>query len=127
MAQLHEKHESLWLIAAPLGIWALHLVLAYSTAAVWCAKAVDRSGPLAAARIAIGVYSAVALLAVFWLGWRGWRRHRLGEKPATPPYDRDTREDRYRFLGYVTVLLSGLAAIAIVYETAVIVFIRSCR
>lgn len=125
MAELHEKHESLWVIAAPLGIWALHFVLAYSTAAVWCGKVVGRSGPLAAARIAIGVYSAVALVAVLWLAGRSWRRHRLGGKSA--PHDQDTREDRYRFLGHVTLLLSGLSAIAIVFETAVIVFIRSCR
>jgi hypothetical protein len=123
MTKPSEKHENLWLIAAPLGIWAVHFVLAYSTAAIWCARAVDRDGSLSGARIAIAVYSAVALIAVGWLGWRGWRRHH----PVKPPYDQDTSADRYRFLGHVTLLLSGLSALAIACETLVIAFIGSCR
>ena len=125
MADLPEKDENLWLIAASPAIWAVHFLLAYGTAAVWCAKFAGADGSLTTARIAIAIYTAVALAAIGWIGWRGHRRHRLGS--ASAPHDRDTPADRHRFLGYVTLLLSGLSAIAILYEALAIAFIGSCR
>lgn len=127
MAELPEHEESLWGVAAAPAMWALHFVLAYGTAALWCGKLGPRDGSLTPARIAIGIYTVIALVAVVWIGWRGYKRHSLGGAQPGVPHDRDTPEDRHRFLGFTTLLLAGLSALAIIYEALVIILIRSCR
>jgi hypothetical protein len=121
---LHEEHESLWVVIAAPAIWALHFGLCYGTAAIWCAR-VAPAGPLGNVRIAIGVYTVVALAAIAFLFWHGWSRHRLGNAPL--PHDADTPEDRHRFLGFTTMLLSGLSLVATVYVAMAAVFIETCQ
>jgi hypothetical protein len=104
--------------------WAAHFLLSYATAAIWCAKVVGPGGSLATVRMAIFCYSLAALAVVVFIGWIGYRRHSLGQ--ATLPHDDDTPEDRHRFLGLATFLLSALSAVAIVFEALVIVFIDRC-
>jgi hypothetical protein len=122
---LSEKRESLWRLVASPAIWALHFLLCYGTAAVWCAKYALPDEPLTPVRIAIGVFTILALVPVALIGWAGYRRHRLpgGQRSHAA----DTPEDRHRFLGFATLLLSGLSSIAILYEALAAVFIRSCR
>ena len=96
--RLPEANESLWLLTASPVIWAAHFLLCYGTAAVWCAKVVGLGGPLDSARIAIGVYTALALAAIGIIGWNGHHRHSFGQ--ANLPHDDDTPEDRHRFLGH---------------------------
>jgi hypothetical protein len=50
--------------------------------------------------------------------------HTLGH--AALPHDDDTPEDRQRFLGFATLLLSVLSAVAVIYAAAVVVFIERC-
>jgi hypothetical protein len=119
-----EAKESLWLLTASPIIWAAHFLLCYTTAAVWCAKVVGLGGPLDSARIAIGVYTALALAAIGVIGWIGYHRHSFGQ--ANLPHDDDTPEDRHRFLGFATLLLSALSGVAVVYAAIVAVFVRSC-
>ena len=121
MARLPERIESLWLLAAPPSIWAAHFMLSYITAAVWCAKI---GGSLAEVRTAIGVYTAVALIGIGLTSWRGLRRHQSGE--ATVPHDFDSPEDRYRFLGFASLLLSALSFVATIYVALVAIFNKSC-
>ena len=119
-----ERNLELWMLAASPATWALHFMACYLTAAIWCAKVgriASAQPPLATA---IAVYTAIALLAIAAIGARGWRRHRLGEEP--PPHDDDTPEDRHRFLGWATFLLSTLSAIAVCYSALVGIFLRSC-
>jgi hypothetical protein len=123
--KVEEEHANLWTLAFPPIVWAVHFLLSYCTAAVWCAKFAGTSGALGTARIAIAVYTAAALAALLISGARGYRRQSLGNERA--PHDRDTPEDRYRFLGYAAMLLSGLSAIAVCYAALVVVFIRSCE
>ena len=92
-----------WLAAAPV-IWAVHFLLCYGVAAVYCAKV---GGSLGVARAAIAIFTAAALAALALVAW-GARR----------------RADR--FVGRLTLLVSGLAAIAVVYEALAAVFIGSC-
>jgi hypothetical protein len=120
-----EDNESLWSLAAPPLVWAAHFMASYITAAIWCAKLGGTDGSLASVRIAIGVYTVVALIAVGLLGWRGFRRHRAGA--SSLPHDADTAEDRHRFLGFAAMLLSGLSAVAILYAALVPLLIGSCR
>lgn len=122
--QLPEAKESLWLLTASPVIWAAHFLLCYGTAAVWCAKVVGAGGSLETARIAIFIYTLVALAAIGVIGWIGYRRHSFAK--ADVPHDDDTPEDRHRFLGFATFLLSALSAVAVIYAALVAVFVRSC-
>jgi hypothetical protein len=124
MSQTAEQHQSLWLLAASPIVWAAHFLLCYITAAIWCEKVVSPSGALMTVRVTIAVYTAVALAAIGVIGWIGYRRHSYGS--ADLPHDDDTPEDRHRFLGFSTLLLSALSAVAVVYAALVAVFIRSC-
>ncbi|HKO50579.1 MAG TPA: hypothetical protein VJV79_22805 [Polyangiaceae bacterium] len=123
--RLPEKHESLWLLAAPLLVWAGHFLLSYVTAAVWCAKLGARFGGLGPARSALFVYTGLALLGIAWLGVIGYKHHRRAEK--TTSHAEDTPEDRHAFIGLATVLLAGLSAIAVVYSGLPALLIGSCR
>lgn len=120
-----ERQESLWWLAASPTIWALHFLASYITVAIWCAKAAPRDGALGAARDAVFVYTAVALLGIAAVGVRAYRRHTYGT--ATVPHDFDTRADRHRFLGFATLLLSGLSFVGVVYVVIPVLYLESCR
>jgi hypothetical protein len=124
MTATAEKNQSLWLLTASPVIWAAHFLLCYATAAIWCAKVAGLGGPLGTARIAIAMYTVLALGAIGVIGWIGYRKHSFGH--ATLPHDDDTPEDRHRFLGFATLLLSGLSAVGVIYAALIIFFVRSC-
>ncbi len=125
MTETAEKNQSLWLLTASPTIWAAHFLLCYITASIWCAKVVGAGGSLQSVRVAIAVYTVLALAGIGFLGWSGYRKHSFGN--AALPHDDDTPEDRYRFLGFATLLLSALSAVAVIYAALVAVFIRSCH
>lgn len=120
-----ERPLHLWGLAAAPTVWALHFLLSYGTAAVWCAKVAGRDASLAGARVAIAAYTVAALAAIGAVGWSGLRRHRLDGEPA--PHDDDTPQDRHRFLGLATALLAALSAVATLYSALAVAFFRSCR
>lgn len=124
-ATLRERNESLWRLVVSPTIWATHFMLSYVTAAIWCARYTTRDGSLAPVRTAIIVYTVLALAGIAWNGWNGWRRHRFGD--AAVPHDDDTPEDRHRFMGFATMLLASLSAVATIYASLVVVFVRTCR
>lgn len=123
--QLEEEHESLWRLAFPPLIWALHLLLSYCTAAIYCEKFAERAAPLDVVRVAVFAYTGIALAAIGFVGLRGYQRHRYGD--STTPHDFDTPEDRHRFLGFASFLLAGISAVAVVYQALPAIFIGSCR
>lgn len=125
MTHLPEKNESLWLLTVSPTIWAAHFLASYVTAAVYCAKAAGPGDSLWPVRVAIAMYTAVALAGIGVTAWVGWRRHDRG--PDAAPHDIDTPESRHRFLGFATLLLSGLSAVATVYEALPAVFLESCH
>lgn len=124
-ADVRERALELWMVAASPVIWSLHFLLCYATAAIWCAKVAGGGGPLAGARVAIAAYTVVALAGIAAVGWRGLRRH--GHGGDAPPHDDDSPEDRSRFLGFATALLSGLSGVATIYTALAAVFVGSCR
>jgi hypothetical protein len=125
ITDLREERESLWRLVAPPTLWALHLLLSYCTAAIYCEKTAAPEGPLGPVRIAIAVYTALALTGIAYYGVRGQRAHRHGG--AALPHDDDSPEDRHRFLGFATALLAGISAIAVMWQALPAVFIGSCR
>jgi hypothetical protein len=120
-----EGDETAWrLVLAPV-LWAVHFLACYGTASIWCAKVAGPAGPLWGARAAIAVYTAIALVGIGVIGRGGLRRHRHGLE--TEPHDFDTPGDRHRFLGFATLLLSGLSAVATLYVAMAAVFVEDCR
>lgn len=124
MTEVPEKHDSLLWVAAAPGVWAAHFLLSYATAAVWCAKQ-GSDAPLSLARGAIGVFTLVGLAAVGLVALRGLRSYRITD--GKPRIDVDTSAARHQFLGFTLLSLSGLSAVAIVYQALAAVFIGSCR
>jgi hypothetical protein len=122
---LHEKHERLWMLAVSPMIWAVHFLTSYITAAIWCAKYSPRDGTLGPVRWAIIGYTIVALIGIALNGHSGLRRHRRGTESL--PHDFDTAGDRHGFLGYATVLLSALSAVAVLFAALVVIFFDDCR
>jgi hypothetical protein len=120
---------SLWLLTIAPTIWAAHLLLSYITAAIWCARYAERSDPLNGIRTAIAWYTVLALVGITVIGWEGFRRHSYlgaGGTEATT-HDLDTPEDRHRFLGFATLLLSGLSAVAVLYAALAAMYFHTCR
>jgi hypothetical protein len=99
--------------------------LSYGTAAVWCVKFAGPERSLGPVQAAIATYTLMGLVLIALIGVRGWKRHGYGD--STLPHDFDSPEDRHRFLGFATVLLSGLSAVAVLYQALSAVFIGSCR
>lgn len=124
MKALPEKKESLWLLIVSPLIWAAHFMLSYITAAIWCAKMAGLSEPITGVRVAIAVYTALAVLGIGINGWSGYRKHNYGD--AMLPHDDDTPEDRHRFLGFATLLLAALSFVAVIFAALVAVFIWRC-
>ena len=125
MTDLPEEHESLWVLTIAPVTWAAHFLLCYLTAAIWCAKLAGRNGSLGGVRVAIAVYTGLALIGIGITGWHAFHRHRFGN--TTVPHDFDSREERHRFLGFATLLLSALSAVATLYVALAAVFIGSCH
>ena len=125
MSPLPEKKESLWLLIVSPAIWAAHFMLCYLTAAIWCEKFAGRDGSLRGVRGAILIYTVAALTGIVLNGWDGLRRHRHGSE--TTPHDFDSAEDRHRFLGFATLLLSALSAVATSFAAIVALFFEDCR
>jgi hypothetical protein len=116
---------SLWLLTIAPTIWAAHLLLSYITGAIWCAKFADPAGTLGDVKTAVAWYTAVALAGIVTVGFEGLRRHRHGTEATT--HDLDSPEDRHRFLGFATLLLAGLSAVAVIYAAMATVFFETCR
>jgi hypothetical protein len=116
---------SLWLLTIAPTIWAAHLLLSYVTAAIWCARFAVPGGSLGHIRTAIVWYTVVALIGIAVVGWEGFRRHSYGTEATT--HDLDSPEDRHRFLGFATLLLSGLSAVAVLYAAIAATFFDTCR
>jgi hypothetical protein len=119
-----ERNQSLWLLTMSPAIWAAHFLLSYIAAAIWCGS-VGPSGGLGWVRAAIAGSGVAALIAIALVGRFGWRKHKHGTEE--PPHDQDTPDDRHRFLGFATVLLSALSALATIYVGLVTLFIRTCQ
>ncbi len=120
-----KRRGSLWLLTISPLIWSAHFLCSYVTAAVWCAKYVGEDGMLNPVRGAIAIYTVVALLGIGITGWIGYRNYSFGDGSSS--HDDDTPEDRHRFMGFATLLLSGLSAVATIFVAAVAAFIETCN
>lgn len=115
---------SLWTLILSPTIWATHFLASYLTAAVWCEKFADDSASLAPVRVAIAVYTLIAVGAIAANGWSALRRYR-GASQAAPAVV-DPTDDRRRFLGFATLLLACLSVVATFFVAAVALFLETC-
>jgi hypothetical protein len=122
-----EREETLWALTVAPTIWAVHFLLSYVSAAVWCSKVGQASASIGGIRAAIAVYTAVALVGIAASGVAGYRRHGHGHGLETTGHDFDSPEGRHRFLGFATLLLAGMSAVATIFTALPAVFIATCR
>jgi hypothetical protein len=121
-----EKHESLWaLTIAPL-IWALHFLFCYSTAAVYCAKAASPNTDLNPVQLGIILASVLALAGIGSTAVHSYRQHNSGTDER-PPHAEAKAGDRHRFIGFATLLLCGVSALATLYVAMAAFFFENCR
>jgi hypothetical protein len=121
---VQERRQSLWLLTFSPAIWAIHFLLSYAAAALWCGPLQAQAGGTGPLQAGVAGTALLALLGIGVTGRIGWRKHKYGNE--SPPHDRDTPEDRHRFLGFATVLLSGLSAIATIYVALSVLLVGSC-
>jgi hypothetical protein len=111
-------------IAAPMAIWAAHLLAVYSLQGVACAEGLDRlrfAGTEALAWWLTGL-TVLALGALAWLGVRAWRDWRT----ARPGSDLPARSARRRFAAALTGALSVMAAVAVWFTTIPVLLLPGC-
>ncbi|QDS92838.1 hypothetical protein FF011L_15870 [Roseimaritima multifibrata] len=113
-----------WLTYSPL-CWAAHFLASYLTAAIYCAKGGSADGDALPVRIAVAIFTIIALSLIASVGRRSLRVHCVGQ--ATLPHDDDTLLDEQRFLGFAALLLSLLSGIATLYTALVFVFMETCH
>ncbi len=121
---LPKQIETLWtLFTAPV-VWALHFLICYVGAAVFCEKPDFFGSDFNMLRISIGGVTvlALAMIAVSAvLAYRQW-----GFGTGDPPHDDPTRRDRLLFQGYATLLLSGLSFVAVIFTALPALFFTGC-
>lgn len=121
---LPREVESLWtLFTAPV-IWALHFLLCYIGAAIFCEKTGFLGLDFNNLRVAIGVLTISALVMIVVSAILAWRQWNFGT--ADLPHDDSSRRDRLLFQGYATLLLSGLSFVAIIFTALPALFITEC-
>lgn len=115
---------SMWRLAWPAGIWAVHFAAVYGTAVVACgrwATSPDATAPIAWA-------AAVTVLALAALGWcvaaGGSARPVLRPSAAL---DDDRPAGRATFIATTTALLVLVAAVAVVAVGTSVVLVPACR
>jgi hypothetical protein len=124
----HPEHEeSLGALTLPPSIWAVHFLVCYVGAAVWCSKNVQAATSLGGVRVAIAVLTVMALLGIVASGIAGYRRHGSEHGFEVTGHDFDSPEGRRRFLGFATMLLAGLSGVATVFTALPAIFIETCR
>lgn len=118
--------DSLWSLIAGPTIWAVHFLVCYIAAAIFCAKSADPVADFYVLKIAIGAATLIALIGIAIAGIQAvddWRRALNAEWAV----DEDSLPIRRRFVGRAAFLLAGLSAVATIYVGMTVLFVSSCR
>ena len=111
-------------IAAPMAVWALHLVLVYSLQGVTCGGHLPnpRVAGLEALTWWLLLLTAAAFAALAWTGVRAWQARRA----AAADRSRPAAAARRRFSSSVALALSVLAAVAVLFTTLPVLLLPGC-
>ena len=124
MRILPREVESLWtLFTAPI-VWAVHFLVCYVGAAIYCAKREQLGFGFDMVRIGVGAATVVALALIVVAAFLAWRQWGFGTED--PPHDEPTGQGRRLFQGFATLLLSGLSFIAVLYAALPVLFMTEC-
>jgi hypothetical protein len=116
----------LWSVIIAPTLWALHFLVCYVGAAIYCQK-LGRDAPLGDIRLLVLGATAVALVGIGWSTLRLWRVRGRSLTDNDFEYEHDTTEERHRFLSHVALMLCVLSAVAVVYVTIPMLYLSSCR
>ena len=120
------RDRSIWWMTLGPTIWAVHFLVCYVGAAIYCAKWRPAQGAIDPVQLYVLAVTLPALAGIALSGAWAYRRGGF-EEDTQPPHDADTTEDRERFLGLSTLLLSGLSFVATVYTALPAILAASCR
>lgn len=112
---------NMWTLITPPTVWALHFLFCYVASAIVCAKA---PALLPELRLAIAAATALALGLIAAAGVQAHRHWGFGDD--LPPHDEATDEDRQHFLGFATLLLVGLSAVAVIFGALPALLVAEC-
>ncbi|MBJ6978523.1 MULTISPECIES: hypothetical protein [unclassified Luteimonas] len=111
-------------IAAPMLLWALHLVVVYSLQGVTCAEglALTRHAGLTALAWSVLALTAVTFTLLAWLGRRAWRGWRAAQADRSAP----ALAARRRFAAAASGALCVLSAVAVLFTTIPVLLLPGC-
>jgi Kef-type K+ transport system membrane component KefB len=121
---LPKEVVSLWtLFTAPV-VWAVHFLICYVGAALFCEKPELFGTDFERLRIGIAIITVLALAMIVLSALLAYRQWGFGM--ADPPHDDPTSRDRILFQGYATLLLSGLSFVAVIFTALPALFVTEC-
>lgn len=123
MQILPKQVESLWILFTAPVVWAIHFLVCYTGAAIYCAKGGEFGLGFSVVQIGIAAVTLAALAMLVFSAWLAWRQWGFGTHD--PPHDDPTAHDRALFQ-IATLLLSGLSFIAVLYVALPLLFIDGC-
>jgi hypothetical protein len=116
----------LWrLITAPT-IWAVHFLVCYGGAAIYCEKA-GRTAELVPVTWFVAGVTAAALAGIGLLGWSLWKVSGFSTIGGDLNYLGNTPEERHRFLSHVSLMLCVLSAVGVIYVALPAFVLGTCR
>ena len=124
MRILPREIESLWTLFTAPTVWVAHFLVCYVGAAIYCAKREQLGFGFDMVRVGVGAATVIALAAIVVAAFLAWRQWGFGAED--PPHDEPTGQDRRRFQGFATLLLSGLSFIAVLYAAMPVLFMTEC-
>ena len=116
----------LWSVVISPSIWALHFLVCYAGAAIYCEK-LGRDAELGDIRVLVLGATAVALAGIGLSTFRLWRVRGRSLTDNDFEYEHDTPEERHRFLSHVALMLCLLSAVAVLYVTIPMLYLSTCR
>lgn len=121
-----ETGTDLWRVILPPSIWAVHFLTCYVVAAVYCEKA-GRAAALDPVRSAV-IGLTLAGVAVILMATRGvWQVRGRSLTDDDFEYEHNTAEERHRFLSHVSLMLSALSVVGMVFVMLPAVLLETCR
>ncbi|MCJ8507318.1 hypothetical protein MUU53_05255 [Rhizobium lemnae] len=117
--------ETLWTLFTAPAVWALHFLVCYVAAAIYCAKPGFLGLGFLDLRWLLGGLTFIALAFIVLAGYLAWRQWGFGS--GDPPHDEPTRDDRKLFQGFATLLLCGLSFVAVIYTAIPLIFLAECQ
>lgn len=115
--------QRLWIpVIAPV-TWSFHFTVVTTAAALWCGRFAGSAGSgRYLVTMTVVTVAALGVMAVCFHHGTKLIRFDWPERS----HDKDSAEDRRRFLGYMTMLLAGLSMIATVYSVIAMAVVEGC-